>query len=539
MGSKTFFKRIIVPILAGLVVAVVTTLLATDYSAPNYWCDFFSWRTCALISLTILTINIFFELLISKKDFYIAVEELNKILNLTNKTLRNYALNKVRENSTEINSDINSLMNRGLPNQPLREKLEIVTSIIKDSSDKINKYFSTSCDLPSKLYNRHYDFFQDQEKYLKNVKDKRRIVIIGEDELEKEIKENGDILLNFLDWHCKNNFRLRFLINRNSEFEKQCHNKISNQKENEVLTDFAIIGNDWVYGEVTSKRGGGDKAALLQKIKTQVDETTYSGIIKEFQVGDQGYLKILQKKHHDINTIKEYEDLYETLWEEWSVEKWAMMSLEQVRLDIVINKYKKSPHNSDNKTHYKNLQIEETNPKCYNSIIKIISEASNNIYAVDIVTLKLGIEEWLKNKDYIDWMNATIQGANKAISHRIYVLKEPVFDLLTQQNLLSKVFKNQQANKVKIYLTNGKELIKKNIPIYDFCLVDNKLCFGLEWKEIFSPNTVSIDKNLLHPDLFDRMENTFNQVKKSNFTQAIANKTDEQILHFLQTLEWK
>jgi len=530
--KSIIFKRILLPIFWGLLISILVTILSSYYD-PNFWDRFLSWRNSTIILATIVLSNLNYEVFINRPDFYKAAEQLNKMLNRNRNipTLRNYSLIRFHENLQDINQDVNALLNQGLPNQTLSQKLEIITNIIKENCQSIDKYLATSYVPPSKVFKEHETFFKAQAKYLKRVKDKRRIVIISEQQLISEVTDNKNYLEKFINWHSKNDFLLRFLINRDLQFEKVCDNMIRRHNIKEVLTDFAVIGNKLVYGEVTADE---KNQKIIQEAKKILEK---GGLTKEARgIGDLGYLKLLHYEFHDINTIKEYEQLFNNLWNEWIVDRWAMMSLEQIRLLILLKRYSENKFIEDTIKHYKKFGIDGNGKNCFNSIINLIKTSNENIYAVDIVTLKQDIDQWLKNEDYITWMNATI--SRNAASKRIYIFKEPIVDQYLKDELLQKVFRKQENNGVEIHLVNGVELLKADVPIYDFCLVDKKLCFGLEWTENFSSNTVSVKKNLLNPILFNRFLKAFKRIEQSTLTERISYKTNEEVLNFLKTLKW-
>jgi hypothetical protein len=512
--NNKYFILYIFPLLFAVVGSLIATLITYSISTPaTAWESFISQSTiiCALIGYILGNAFVAHKIY---GEHYELLQIINSFINEFPKPFKEYALRNINKSFRTIDYKISSLSHGGLPNQTFGQKIQIVESLIEDLGHGLKRYWATTLDKPSQMMK--VDRFLDlQERTLKNVDDKKRIVVTNKDCLQKEIIENTDDLKEFIDWHIRNKFELLFLIDDENKFIDETKQFLDHLENDEVVSDFAILGNEWVYGEVKHSSNG------------VLDFNHPSRLLRLF-----GSIK----SGSDI--VKDYIALFLDLWDLWKAPKWAYLTSEQVRSECTREK-RKSNAISDTVSYYNSI-VEDTTPDLFfSSITQIINDSVEKIIAVDIAPIKSDISDWIYKPEYEIWMNATENAAkNGAFASRIYILKSPINSLADQIFIIEKIFKRQIDSGVNIWLVGANVLCKNKIPFHDFILIDDKICFSLGWSESFNINELNLRKNLDNPKCFPWYENIFNNIKKSQESRCINKMSTEMVMNYLNSLNW-
>lgn len=447
-------------------------------------------------------------------EHYESLQILNSIFKKFPAPLKKYAIRNLNESLKSINDKISSLSKEGLSEQTYGQKIQTIESIIEDLGNDLTKYWATTLDPPSRMMKESGRFLALQEKALKEVDDKRRIVILDKDNLNKEIMENTDYLISFIDWHKKNDFQLLFLIHDETEFVKKAKEFLDHLQYNEVVSDFAILGNDWVYGEVRYPINGFNDS------------------------NDNKTLRLFGSPISGKEIIEDYSSLYSNLWGPWIAPKWPFMIPEQIRSECS-RQERKIKLKNNTLQYYSNLISEPSPPEFHNCITKNIQESTERIIAVDIAPIKSDLSDWIHRSEYNKWMQATINAAkNGSNASRLYILKSPIEPYADRQIIYKTILSYQKESGVNIWLASVSDLWKNNIPVHDFILIDNKICFSLGWDENFLSDKISAEKNLENPDCFLWYENIFNNIINSEYTKRINEMSENVVIDYLSNLYW-
>ena len=507
---KEYFGYPLIFSLVGSISATLTIYLFTDTN--NAFDSFLSSTTAFSALVGYIIGNGIIAYKIYGKN-YESLQILNSILKEFPIPLKKYALRNINESLKNINDKISSLSKEGLSGQTFGQKIQIIESIIEDLGNDLTKYWATTLDPPSRIMKESDRFLALQARTLKNINNKRRIVILNKNDLKREIIENTDHLIDFIDWHKKNNFQLLFLIDYDNKFVAETNQFLDHLRENEVVSDFAILGDDWVYGEVKFTSSG----------------TT----------DDNRLLRLYGSVRSGREIIKDYVDLYSDLWEYWRAPRWPSMIPEQVRSECS-RQIKKNKLNTDTIEYYKSIISNPLPPEFHSCITEHIKNSVDRIIAVDIAPIKSDLSDWIHRSEYNNWMEATVQAAhNGSNASRLYILKSPIESYADKQIIYDNIFSFQIKAGVHIWLASASDLWGNNIPVHDFILIDNKICLSLGWDENFLLDEISSEKNLENPNCFLWYDNIYNHIKDSGFSKCINNMKPNIVLDYLSNLYWQ
>lgn len=459
-----------------------------------------------------------------RKENEQALTELKKLDNLPT-PLREYAKLLKRNSIRNINNSIGTLLTSGLTDQDLNQKIQILQSLLRDCKFKnITRFWATSFDLPSSLYDKFDSFFETQKECLRLTSDKRRVVILNKDQLNDEITQNSEKLRKFIEWHTNNNFELKFLLNYNKSFENKTQSIVKTGIKNKnVLTDFAIIGKSWIYGESTLLLGKStDAINAIEKLTNLSNETKQDieNAINEVNSEDLNIrtLKLYSNDDSNFEIWKEYETLYDNLWNKWDQNQWPLMSKEQALSEIerhenlVNTKSERLDYYGSKYPSLKSL----TGKDFSNELINLIAGlSSKTILATDLTSLKseMEYEKWMTPL-FKSWMSQNIElvtNCNCNIT-RVYVLNRKISNRTQANEIYNIVFKPQIDAGIAVLFVNANDLIVEKIKFHDFVLVEDEFCVSTRWYEDFETPTYSIENNFDKIDHLIFYSNIFTEI---------------------------
>ncbi|MGD1091462.1 MAG: hypothetical protein ABSB35_05640 [Bryobacteraceae bacterium] len=516
------------PFLFALATAVVTALvdLATT-STANFWQEFLTWRVAALSLLAAFIERLFAWREFSKDEE--TLKALKEILSRLSFPVAEYAKRKMARAINEINNDLRRLESDVLVGQTFADKMEIIESLLHDVRNDLTRYWATTLDKPSRMWREAYRFFELQDKMLAGVADKKRIVVLSLAGLREEIEDStdDDALERFIGWHedPKRNFQLLFLIDSRNEFAANAQQFLSHHLQaHHVVTDFAIMGDKWVYGEVAATRG---------------DDTDGNKALRLYEAKPIGRVR--------VTVVDDYKRFYEALLNRWEGYTWPIMSPQQIlseRSRCRVRKTHFSNHRAEIDSYYSALTggADLTAPKCFDAIHKLLTccKGGDHIIAVDIAPLKSRLRVWIEADEYNQWIKATISAAKNGCEFkRVYILNERFGVRQDAEEVYDKIFAPQLDAGVEIWVCAARELWEQGVPMHDFLLVRNRMCMSLTWEERFDRQTLCVDKNLEHPAAFDWYGYVFANIVASPASKNLSSGvTREQALDYLASLRW-
>lgn len=329
---------------------------------------------------------------------------------------------------TRVYAEVTQLQAVGLSNQSLPAKISIVTSLLPTANHgKECRYWATTLDSPSQMYSEFTSFFDQQETILR-CKDKRRLVVIEERDLDSEIMnpDKRKDLVRFIDWHSSNEFALRFLIGSRSTFAKKADEYIEAQTSKEVVTDFAIFADRWVFGQVDIPSG--DPNAPVH------------------------HLRLHKAKMSQGGSVHQYVGYYQSIWNRWEGDKWPVLSAEQVRSECI---------RQSNKELFLPLLAKDYPNHINNNGVLFFADLCNSLklarsglFAVDIAPMKSGLNAWINDMEYQSFLDATQSAADAGCPcSRIYVLHQRIFDHAERELVYDKIFRPPTSRKRRFGLS--------------------------------------------------------------------------------------
>lgn len=437
---------------------------------------------------------------------YQALEFFKRILSEFPEPVSRYARTRIKHAVELIDSEVRSLEHQGLFGQTFQRKMEIIESLIEHLGDNLTRFWATTLDSPSDLFEQFDRFFIVQAEKLKNTHDKRRIVILTAQTLSQEIRSKTKELLRFITWHQDNQFTLLFLVDDDNKFvteAKQFLEATANslQKEDPPVTDFAILGEQWVYGEAVEQ-----------------NDSSHTRSSRWLRIFDGA-------KRVDI--VQNYVDFYEALWNHWRGEKWPSLIAEQVVSECTRQKFVNTRPPVSAPTAGKPF---------FDEMIKRIAGARRCVIAVDIAPLKNGMSEWLSSPDYIAWLQATLDARkNGATVSRLHILHRAEPDGAVRKQILEHVFQAQLDAGCTVLLASAASLWQAKLPMHDFILIDDSICFSLSWDEEFSSLSISTDANLdASSNAISWYREVFNRLNESGVVKNANRMQSKERAHYLE-----
>lgn len=457
----------------------------------------------AWIVTNVLMVRIFYG------DEHEALTLLKRLIAEVPKPLAQYAKTRMGDSIGHIDSQVRSLEYQGLAGQSFNRKMEIISSLIEHSGKELTRYWATTLDSPSEMFERYDRFFVLQKEQLRQVPDKRRIVVLSSADLNREIDQRHDQLLAFIRWHEQNGFKLLFLVDDTKQFQTEAVQYLEESglgTAETPLVDFAILGERWVYGEAPP--------VGVQPLNR-----------------DSRLLRLFDRDRR-ASIVEGHVSFYKTLWGHWRVGRWPILIPEQVVSECTRRSFRLLPVSGPV------VQGIQPGAPFFADMLSKIRQAKQSVIAVDIAPLKeSGLSEWINSSDYQQWLEATIAAnRNGAKVARLHILYEADADRAVRQLVHDNVLKCQIAAGGKVYLASAKALWDQRQAMHDFILIDDNICFSLGWNEHFCAATLSPDRNLDPSVAFKWYKTVFDNLIGLPIVKDASAMNDLQRLTFLEKL---
>lgn len=327
---------------------------------------------------------------------------------------------------------------------PYADQIAIADDIARDVSER---FWATSLDKPSRLWIEGVDYFATLERILPNVQyngnasqppKKARIVIQNLPSLLEDYTLQQASFKNFIDWHAKNQWGLRFyLVSNEAELDHLVQNIVFG--DDDPLKDFLIKDHLYIYG----------------RIKEQVNRV---------------YLKFIQNKSDTTATIESYEKLFRTLWAQSSEPSTVVQKIDAERQREIIRTEIRRSYDQD-------FAICPAGLEFFKAVCKKIENPAAKVVAVDVADFKEGVSVWSARLEYQSFLASSITASkNSKQVQRIYVLNS--LSTLKLPLVKTVMLKQLSANVSLCFLTRD-QCQDSNIDPEDFIVVDQDFCFYL------------------------------------------------------------
>lgn len=430
--------------------------------------------TYEIVILAITAIYSFLKYIREEKDntdpFEVHLQKLFAINKLNNVNLKNFIVNEL------FVSELEKFQNFITGNEitcPYSTQIQLADVISIDAK----KYFwATSLDSPSTLFKQGVHYFDCLEKIVipneleKTIPKKSRIVVSKFDDLYKDFQGDRRNFQNFIDWHNRNNWGLRFYIvldndDINSEF-------IKNVDDSAPIRDFLIKDDECVFGRVS-----------------QVDTKNVT-------------IKLILEDWNVKTKISKYKVFYEYLWANSLESKMVVQK--------ILNKMSEKSLRSALIKDYPTFSGFETGQDFFLKVCESIENANTNIFAIDVADLKETVIAWKTNIAYQGFFKACISAAKKNEVSRIFILTN--FDSIILKDSIEIILEQLLSN-LNIGLIEKEECIKSGLFIQDFIVAKDNVGFKLDDEQTFSIDSLSLISNLILKGKYEEYEEHFNKLK--------------------------